>query len=468
MKIPYPGENELFIRIEYVIDFTLQHFDRIALYLPLWGKLEREGLENKIAHEFSLFVFLVSRIKNRPDSLDKSLQKALNSLSGFIRTQTNYLRILNDPQNSTRFGQINFFLTKAGNVNNTWDNLIIRMYEKGYGENSERILTRFFDKNWLNHIIFNKNIYNPETIIKYSILNSRCHPVYMSVSEMYAFTHTLMYISDFGKCKIVNYSDNSSLKNIINSSLLFQLANENYDLLGEFLMNYSYTENTWDLVPHISWKYFTSIWDDLGFLPGIAFDSKIYSQLDNEDKSAYAFKEVYHTNLVAGILCVNILEANERNSEISVEFPPEFSINKHELFKIIQSGKLYYNILNQETESLYSFDTIILFSQVQELIERNEIPPWFKIISDSNDDTINKNAILIELKIMLSIKKSNFQFLIVSINQYLNMNLKINRTFVEAVEFICSRQMESGEFLIPKNYIPSILNTLSKVYDQIN
>lgn len=466
MKVAYPRETELFIRIEYVIEFILQHFERLNVYAPVWDKFEKEGLENKVAHEFALFIFLISRMNHKPDSLIKLTDKALNALSEFTRTQANFLEIINNPQKLTRLGQIHIFLTKAGNKNAEWDALIQKMFTKGYGENSERILTRLFDKNWFNHLLFNENIYVVDDIIKYSILNSRCHPIYMSVSEMYAYTHTLMYISNFGKTEIKNNPENSSVKNIINSSLLFQLTEENFDLLGEFLMNYSYVENEWNFISYISWKHFTSTWDELGFLPGVSFDSQVYTQLSNEEKSAYAFKEVYHTNLVAGILCVNILESRYRDDKITIGYPPAFNLKKAEINKSIESGRLFYKI-NHQIKSERNFDTDILLRQVQDLIECKSVPRWLSIISNLDCDTYEKNTTLVELIMMISVKKQNFELLISSINHYIVMDMEIKQTFVEAVEFICNRQLESGEFLIPDKYIPSILSVLSNVYKKL-
>ena len=134
MKVPYPSEAELFIRIEYVIEFVLQHFERIESYITLWKKFEKEGLEIKVAHEFALLIFLVSRIKNKPESLTTLMLKALSSLSGFIRTQDNFVDILNNPAKSTRLGQIRIFLTKAGKGDTSWDALIMKMLGKGYGK----------------------------------------------------------------------------------------------------------------------------------------------------------------------------------------------------------------------------------------------------------------------------------------------------------------------------------------------
>ena len=153
-KIEFPDEGEIFIRIEYAIEFILKHFEKIDLYIPVWKKFEQEGLENKVAHEFALFIFLVSRIENKPDNLNKLVYKTTDSISEFIRTESNYSEILNNPQKSTRLGQIHIFLSFAGNKNDKWDALVMKMLRKGHVQNSERILTRLFDRNWVNNLLF--------------------------------------------------------------------------------------------------------------------------------------------------------------------------------------------------------------------------------------------------------------------------------------------------------------------------
>jgi hypothetical protein len=284
---------------------------------------------------------------------------------------------------------------------------------------------------------------------------------------MYAYTHTLMYISDFGKTEIKNSSGYNSLKNSIDSSLLSQLAEDNYDLLCEFLMNYTYVDNRWNSISFLSWKYITFTWDNLGFLPGISFDKEIYDKLNDEEKCAYAFKEVYHTNLVAGILCSNILQSKYRDDKISIDYPQTFSLSKHELKRTIESGKLFYNI-NQETGLENNINSELLSQQVQALIENKPIPHWLNMLSNIEFRIDEKNAMLIELKMILSVRKQKFDLLIEGINQYMIMDLDINQTFVEAVEFICNRQTKNGKFLIPDRYVPSLLSVLSTVHERLD
>jgi hypothetical protein len=69
---------------------------------------------------------------------------------------------------------------------------------------------------------------------------------------------------------------------------------------------------------------------------------------------------------------------------------------------------------------------------------------------------------------ILSVRKQKFDLLIEGINQYMIMDLDINQTFVEAVEFICNRQTKNGKFLIPDRYVPSLLSVLSTVHERLD
>lgn len=462
MSFSFPENKELFIRIEYVIQFMLSHFNKIDQYRTTWKSLNQEGLELKVAHEFALFIYLLSRIKDKPERIDVLLSLSTKCLSNFIRTDENFHKILANPRNSSKLGQIHILLTLSGNKDIVWNALIMRLRNKGFGAISEKIINQIFDHNWLHRLLHNEQIYETNESLKPSILNSRCHPVYMSTRELYEYTHTLMYITDFGKEKLQHSTNTNRIKEIISSCMLMQLSHDNFDLLGEFLMNYSYIEDSWDTTSLLCWNYFRNTWDTLGFIPGIAFEPDIYTQLNKSEQGAYAFKELYHTTIVAGILCVNILQSKNRTGKTKIDYPNEYNLCPSTVFRCLNKAIYHYGQIPSK-HHIHETNLEILLNDIHNLIHCKSKPTWFESVKQMNKNSDEMKAKLIEMKIMLSIRKRNFTSLTEGLQENLSLNLGFDQTFIEAIEYICLQQLQEGEFLIPDSCIPSILSILNEV-----
>ena len=71
----------------------------------------------------------------------------------------------------------------------------------------------------------------------------------MSQDDAYAYTHALMYLTDFGARPPGPSLTLSRMTQVLNACLAWTLLDEDYDLLAEFLLGYALLRQRW--TPHV-------------------------------------------------------------------------------------------------------------------------------------------------------------------------------------------------------------------------
>jgi hypothetical protein len=105
--------------------------------------------------------------------------------------------------------------------------------------------------------------------------------------------------SSFHRCNRVS--------EVVSASLSWTLVEPDFDLLAEFLLCETFMEGGWSEQAVVAWRTLLEVWDRLGFVPGPTFDETSFLELDGDDRRAYAFKEMYHANIVVAAVCASLL-----------------------------------------------------------------------------------------------------------------------------------------------------------------
>jgi hypothetical protein len=132
----------------------------------------------------------------------------------------------------------------------------------------------------------------------------------METGDLYAVTHTVMYLTDFGR---PNHLDNraGNASQWIDSLAASRLLMNDLDLAGELAMSglmLGHDVGTGDLVTMAT---LSSIFDSLGFVPSPTFRANEY-EASNAPES-YMYFHSYHTTLVYGLLCAVLASHTDPN-----------------------------------------------------------------------------------------------------------------------------------------------------------
>ncbi len=135
-------------------------------------------------------------------------------------------------------------------------------------------------------------------------LGRRKNPVYLLEWEVYSITHTLFYLSDFGRSSLLAALDERDrVSDLLTALLVHFWRKNNWDIVGELLFNLicidSHGVSCFDLCMHA----YLRAWQDDGVLPGPTFSADRKPMSDD-----YVFDHCYHTTLVGLLLCGIYLE----------------------------------------------------------------------------------------------------------------------------------------------------------------
>jgi uncharacterized protein DUF6895 len=132
----------------------------------------------------------------------------------------------------------------------------------------------------------------------------------METSDLYAVTHTVMYLTDFGRTKRVENRKGNARRWIDSLSASRLLIND-LDLAGELTMSSLMLGNEMGAGDLVTLSTLSSIIDSLGFVPSPTFRAADYETSDVPD--SYAYFHSYHTTLVYGLLCAVLASDDDPN-----------------------------------------------------------------------------------------------------------------------------------------------------------
>lgn len=461
------SSDVLHSRIENVIDFAIDNIGQLEIKAELWNETIAPNitLADKVIIETSLLLLITKRNNIFYGAIGNKLKILGEKLNPYIRCEKNKILLMRNPQSAAVLGIGHIALNEIGIIDDEFDFLIKRPFLSGEILNTERLPYRTMDVFWLNNLILTSAPIEFENILPFTIVMSKAHPVYMTSPDVYALTHSLMYITDFGTKALNPQIDKVRISETVNAAISYHLLSDNLDILGELLMSASMLRITDSLMVKIGWKLFNNIWDKLGFLPCPTFDSSVFKALSGNEASSYAFKHLYHTTYVGGILS-NLLLISEQTYSVkkTIEVMTIEIIDWEDLFEkikkaIILADSFSTKFFNQSIISMMK----IRVNNESDLIENEDCSTFIKntIIKYFNDKGVSKYileiikndsgfknkmicSIFFESFFIHAIQEYNLTLLTDTIQQIIISKLPVSLTAIKAVEFIISQQLPIG------------------------
>jgi hypothetical protein len=136
------------------------------------------------------------------------------------------------------------------------------------------------------------------------------------LDEAYAFTHALMYVADFGRCRRRLPRARAAITAEAEAILARCLDEENYDLGGEMLMAWPLTGGPWSAGATFGFRVLAALEDRDGMVPAPGVRSaeagKSNGAADGRERNTIPAADErlargYHTAYVMGLLCAAAL-----------------------------------------------------------------------------------------------------------------------------------------------------------------
>jgi hypothetical protein len=124
-----------------------------------------------------------------------------------------------------------------------------------------------------------------------------------SREDGYAFTHELMYVTDFGNRTRVLPRPASRVLDDARAFLAVCVDGGDYDLAGETLLAWPFLGREWCPSARFVFRVLMAAEDEAGILPGGTTDPERLHSLTGDARRSYALATSYHTAYVMGMLC---------------------------------------------------------------------------------------------------------------------------------------------------------------------
>jgi hypothetical protein len=192
-------------------------------------------------------------------------------------------------------------LNALGRHNDKFDGIALSAWRKLFLDSSERSPFQLLEVQWSANLI---GLNNPLVDAMPScLLHRKTCPLFMSVEDGYAFTHSVFYITNFGHSHLSPKINMNDVWEAIESGILWSLLRFDFDLLGEFLLSALYCQLPFTPTLYVGLCALFLTWDENGFVP----DRELNLTSSSKDAIFYG---IYHANLVAALLSSELMARN--------------------------------------------------------------------------------------------------------------------------------------------------------------
>ena len=140
--------------------------------------------------------------------------------------------------------------------------------------------------------------------VRQSTLNRPMDVLCGSRDDIYAFTHALMFVTDFaiGPCRRLPRR-RAVILTEAEAALARCLDEQDYDLAAEVLLAWPLTGRQWSPAAVFGFCVLARVEDTAGFLPAPSTRLQRFQQLQGDRRTEYLLATAYHTAYVMGLLC---------------------------------------------------------------------------------------------------------------------------------------------------------------------
>jgi hypothetical protein len=229
---------------------------------------------------------------------------------------------------------------------------------------------------------------------------------------------------------------------------------------------------------HLAWSALSWAWDELGFLPSPSFDSKAYGALEDNQARAYAFRHVYHTEYVGGILCA-VLLCTRAGQEIAPALQPcdnddlakrcQRTLSRSRAYWKGQRGESIAPNASNIRGYLRSQDALLLvetrLTESRTAGGRNN-PLWREVCSRTELDRREVAEVLFDGLLIHAAREYELATLASTLCDIGRLSMPVTPTAIEATEFLLRQQLPSGA--IGAQFLSEVPSGVSRAVEAVS
>jgi hypothetical protein len=298
-------EQDLERRLCHALDTAKQAVERLASD----GYTDPADPSNtlrpeKLISETALLLFAASTAASR-DAVRARIQRVAQLLIPHARSERMLLGVCLQPALVWDYAQAHVLLSRLGYQDSAFDELLQQSASSQAKDGRERVPYRMLEQEWVrdnwNHSAPSARKHTrPAT--SNSVLNRTMDVLNGSRDDIYAFTHALVYVTDFNVHPRRLPRRKSVLLAEAEAAFARCLDEQDYDLGGEVLLAWPLTGTPWSAAAAFGFRVLAGVEDKAGFLPAPNTRLQRLNELRGDDRTNYLLATAYHTAYVMGLL----------------------------------------------------------------------------------------------------------------------------------------------------------------------
>jgi hypothetical protein len=260
----------------------------------------------KILSETAVLLLAASQVQQ------SEIQGRIRSLSlclgPYARNERARIGMCVEPSAAWEYALGHLCLNRLGYPDTAFDALLRHALDSQASAGRERVPHRMLEKEWsalgLSGLASDER---RSEMARLSILSHSMDLLSCRREDMYAFTHGLMYVTDFGIHPVPLPRPRHVLLAEAEALLAYCLDEQDYDLAGEVLLSWPLTGESWDPAATFAFRVLTQVEDKAGFLPTPGTRISEIEARSGIERTRYRLATAYHTAYVMGLLCAAAL-----------------------------------------------------------------------------------------------------------------------------------------------------------------
>ena len=275
------------------------------------------GPDKPIA-ETAMLIYAASAFRDRAQ-VARRIEELARMLAPYARAERVLVDIALHPALAFKFAAPHILLTKLGHADGRFDKFLGSCLSSQVSNGHERTPCASIERKWLSSLWTGDHFHAPRRAdLVDSVLNQSFDILGGLREDAYAFTHLMMYCTDFGFRGPRLPRRRATILDEATSLLARYLDAEDYDLTGEILLSWPLTGAAWSPSAAFVFRVLARIEDQVGVLPCGHSNPVRLNQLQGEARTRFALGTAYHTAYVMGFLCAASLRAGRTPPAIIV------------------------------------------------------------------------------------------------------------------------------------------------------
>ena len=244
------------------------------------------------------------------DEVDERVRNVAELLRPHARSERARLGLCLEPAVAWDYALPHVCMNRLDYPDYEFDKLLRASLESQARCGRERVPHRMLEQEWVATGWYQpkpgRKLTSPPTARR-SILAQTMDLLNCTRDDIYAFTHALMYVTDFNLIPALLPRRRALILAEAEALLARCLDEQDYDLAGEVLLSWPLTGKSWSAAASFAFRVIACVEDKAGFLPTAGTRISEIRAREGLARTRYLLATAYHTAYVMGLVCAACL-----------------------------------------------------------------------------------------------------------------------------------------------------------------